>query len=366
VAVEVWSAKNIVSASSGNVVTATMTNLSNMVGWNIWAFELKPASGHIVFDRSTSAQWGSPNGGTCSSPGIGAECSGGDLTSNIAGTTTTNYANEFAFGYCSVNQGTCPTVTTAGWTSAPLNGETYFDTHSDAAYEILTSEGPVSVGFSTGGGVDEWLGLLVTYGSTNDGLVAPTVGITANPTSITSGNPSTLTVTATNASTVTVGSVTLGDAGGTVVVSPIVTTTYTATATGAGGTATSSATVTVTSAQPPPVNSLAKPVGFTDTVSGTTVTLTWASDGNPNVAVCGTTHISCINSLLLQNLLDRSSITIYSCSGAACLSLNEYSIKRVARGTHTYALTVSGYNSKGAAITSPEATVEATVEAVTK
>jgi hypothetical protein len=169
-----------------------------------------------------------------------------------------------------------------------------------------------------------------------------------------------LTVTATNATQVTVGSITLGDTGGTVVVSPTVTTTYTATATGAGGTTTAATTVTV-AATPPPVNSLAEPTGFTDTVSGTTVTLTWTGDGNAGVAVCGTTHISCINSLLLRNVSNRSRVTIYSCSGAACLVTNEYSITKVAKGTHTYALTVSGYNSRGAVITSPEATTEATV-----
>ena len=189
---------------------------------------------------------------------------------------------------------------------------------------------------------------------------APTVSLTANPTSITSGGSSTLTVTATNATQVTVGSITLGDTGGTVVVSPTVTTTYTATATGAGGTTTAATTVTV-AATPPPVNSLAEPTGFTDTVSGTTVTLTWTGDGNAGVAVCGTTHISCINSLLLRNVSNRSRVTIYSCSGAACLVTNEYSITKVAKGTHTYALTVSGYNSRGAVITSPEATTEATV-----
>jgi len=78
----------------------------------------------------------------------------------------------------------------------------------------------------------------------------PTVTITANPTSITAGNSSTLNVTATNATQVTVtgtdgSSDTLQAAGGTAVVSPTATTTYTATATGAGGNASATATVTV-------------------------------------------------------------------------------------------------------------------------
>ncbi len=78
----------------------------------------------------------------------------------------------------------------------------------------------------------------------------PTVTITANPTSITAGNSSTLNVAATNATQVTVtgtdgSSDTLQAAGGTDVVSPTATTTYTATATGAGGNASATATVTV-------------------------------------------------------------------------------------------------------------------------
>lgn len=84
---------------------------------------------------------------------------------------------------------------------------------------------------------------------------APTVTIVADPTSITSGNSSTLTVTATNATQVVVtgsdgSSDTLQPAGGSDVVSPTATTTYTATATGAGGNATATATVTVTPAGP--------------------------------------------------------------------------------------------------------------------
>jgi phospholipase C len=77
----------------------------------------------------------------------------------------------------------------------------------------------------------------------------PSVTITANPATITSGNSSTLKVTATNATQVTI----TGDGalyslepdGGSQVVSPTATTSYTATATGPGGTASSSTTVTV-------------------------------------------------------------------------------------------------------------------------
>jgi len=79
---------------------------------------------------------------------------------------------------------------------------------------------------------------------------APTVTIAANPTSVAAGSESTLTVAATNATSVVVtgtdgSSYNLAAAGGTQAVTPAATTTYTATATGAGGTASAVATVTV-------------------------------------------------------------------------------------------------------------------------
>ena len=79
---------------------------------------------------------------------------------------------------------------------------------------------------------------------------APTVTVSANPTTIAKGSTSAVTVTATNATQVTLDGSnnskrTLGATGGTVSVAPTSTTTYTATATGAGGTATASVTITV-------------------------------------------------------------------------------------------------------------------------
>jgi hypothetical protein len=157
VAVEVWSALNIKTSGAGNVMTATMANVNNMTGWNVWMFQLHPASGTMVFDQYTSKQWSNTAG----------------PISNIAGTTaTTNYPNEFFFGYCMTANGTCPS-NTSGWSVAPLNGSTYYDTHSDAAYDIVTSQQTASVGFTAGSGVGEWLGLLVTFGSSGSVVQGP-------------------------------------------------------------------------------------------------------------------------------------------------------------------------------------------------
>ena len=83
--------------------------------------------------------------------------------------------------------------------------------------------------------------------------IQPTINITANPSTITDGTSSTLTVTATNATQVTMtgsdgSSYTLQPTGGTQTVTPTATATYTATATGAGGNVTAAVTVTVTPA----------------------------------------------------------------------------------------------------------------------
>jgi phospholipase C len=119
-------------------------------------------------------------------------------------------------------------------------------------------------------------------------LTAPTVGITANPTSITSGNSSTLSVTATNATQVTVtgtdgSTYTLQPNGGTQAVSPTVTTTYTATATGTGGKTT--ATTTVTVAASPTVSITANPTSIS---SGSSSTLTVTATNATQVTITGT------------------------------------------------------------------------------
>jgi phospholipase C len=81
--------------------------------------------------------------------------------------------------------------------------------------------------------------------------LGPGVTITANPARIVTGSSSTLTVTASGATSVVVtdntdaNSYTLTPTGGTQVVKPTATTIYTATATGAGGTSTATVTVTV-------------------------------------------------------------------------------------------------------------------------
>ena len=86
----------------------------------------------------------------------------------------------------------------------------------------------------------------ITVGTTP----APTVSITANPPTIQAGSPSTLTVTATNATKVTIAgsngtTYSLSATGGKQTVTPTGTTTYTAEVSGSGGSSSATSTVTV-------------------------------------------------------------------------------------------------------------------------
>ncbi len=113
-------------------------------------------------------------------------------------------------------------------------------------------------------------------------LKVPTVTITANPTSVAVAQTAILTVTATDATQLTVtgsdgSSYNLARAGGIQAVKPLTTTTYTAVVTNSKGTASATATVTV-SQTAPTVNITATPLTITDGASSTlTVTATNAT-----------------------------------------------------------------------------------------
>jgi len=118
----------------------------------------------------------------------------------------------------------------------------------------------------------------------------PTVSITANPTSIATGSSSILTMSAVNATQVTVtgtdgSTYTLQPNGGTQTVSPAATTTYTAAATGAGGKTSAAATVTVTANPAPTVTISANP---TSIATGSSSILTVSAVNATQVTVAGT------------------------------------------------------------------------------
>ena len=121
-------------------------------------------------------------------------------------------------------------------------------------------------------------------------LPPPTVTISANPSSISEGGSSILTVTANNSTQVVIigtdGSkyTMQSSSGGTLSVSPGATTTYKAEATGPGGTASNSVTVQVTPNPPPAVTISASPSTI---VAGNSSTLTVQASNATQVTVTG-------------------------------------------------------------------------------
>ena len=169
-----------------------------------------------------SAFTASPTNASAPSVNISASSS----TINPGQTVTLTWSSTNA---TSAQISTIGTVATSGsMTVAPAQSTTY----------VITVTGP--------GGANTAQVVITVNGP-------PTVTISANPTAINAGQSTTLTVTATNATQVTVTDsldtnvINLAATGGTQTVSPAATVTYTATATGANNqTAQATATVTVT------------------------------------------------------------------------------------------------------------------------
>jgi hypothetical protein len=136
--------------------------------------------------------------------------------------------------------------------------------------------------YGSGGTVSK--SVTVTVGSTNP---PPTLTFSASPTTINSGQSSTLSWSATNATSCTASGGWTGtkSTAGSQSVSPTATTTYTLACTGAGGTTTKSATVTVSGANPPPtVTFSASP---TTIASGQSSTLTWSATNATSCTASG-------------------------------------------------------------------------------
>jgi len=166
--------------------------------------------------------------------------------------------------------------------SKPASGTTSVSPSSTTTY-TLTASGP-------GGIITKTATVTVTQ-------PAPTISFSATPSTITSGQNSTLVWNTTNATSVTIDNgVGAQPLSGSTNVHPLSTTTYTLTATGPGGVLTSQATVTVSSG--PSISFSASPTFIT---AGQSSTLTWS--------VTNATSVSIDNGLGARPVSGSASIT---------------------------------------------------------
>jgi hypothetical protein len=140
---------------------------------------------------------------------------------------------------------------------------------------------------------------------------APTASLSANPTSISGGQSSTLSWSSSNATSCTSGNFTVSGISGSAVVKPSVTTTYSITCSGNGGSATASATVTV--ATPPPAPTASLSANPTSISGGQSSTLSWSSS-NTTSCTSGNFTVSGISGSAVAKPSVTTSYSI-TCSG---------------------------------------------------
>ncbi len=252
----------------------------------------------ITTGQSSTLTWSSTNATSCT--GMGFTASGTSGSVSVSPTATTNYSLTCS-GAGGTSSAQAATVTVSAATSSKFTmGEQVTPT---ATVNVRSTAAGTSVGTQPAGAVATVIGgptvaalsgTTYTWWDLNfatgvDGWVAdtnlqaapatpaPTASLSASPTSITSGQSSTLTWSSTNATSCTGTGFTASGTSGSVSVSPTTNTTYSLTCTGAGGTSSAqSATVTVsgTTAQKPTASLSASPTSIT---SGQSSTLTWSS-----------------------------------------------------------------------------------------
>jgi phospholipase C len=196
-----------------------------------------------------------------------------------------------------VNAGTASTlsVTAANATKVTIagsDGSSYTLPEAGGTQTVDPAATTTYTATATGPGGSATANSTITVSSA--GSATPAITITATPTSITAGSSSILTITATNATQVTLSgsdgtTFSVGATGGTQAVTPSATTTYTATAKGGGSTVSATATVTVTANPAPTVQISANPTSVT---AGQPSTLTVTAVNATQVTLTGSDSTS--------------------------------------------------------------------------
>jgi phospholipase C len=232
-----------INAGSSSTLTAIATNakMVTISGSDGSTYTLQPGGGTQVVSPKETTNY------TVSADGGGGSASATATVTVIppAGPTVNITATP---GTINAGQTSTLTVTATNSTQVKVtgtDGSSYTLAASGGTQVVTPSATTTYTATATGANGNATATATVTVNG-----IQPTVTISANPSTVTAGTSSTLTVAATNATQVTVrgsdgSSYTLAAAGGTQSVTPTATTTYTATATGSAGSATAAATVTV-------------------------------------------------------------------------------------------------------------------------
>jgi phospholipase C len=233
-----------ITASSSSILTITAKNATEVTvtGTNGAKFTMAATGGsHAVSPHTTTTYTATASG------------AGGKASDSTIVTVTPNPAPsvEITAKPASIKAGSSSTLTVIAAHATKVtitgsNGKTY-TLKSNGGIESVKPAATTTYAVTASGPGGKALEAVTVKVTPNP---EPSVAIVANPTTITSGNSSTLKVTATNATQVKVsgtdGSIyTLQADGGSKAVSPTATVTYAATATGPGGTDKASTTVTV-------------------------------------------------------------------------------------------------------------------------
>jgi hypothetical protein len=213
---------------------------------------------------------------------------GQDATTSAAVTLTVHTAPTVSLSASPslINAGGSSTLTVAASNASKVtlsgsNGRVYTFGSSGGTTSVHPSSTTIYTAVATGQGGKS------SATSTVEVTTKPIVSISASPNAIAAGTPSTLSVTASDATQVLVSgsngtSYSLGANGGSQPVAPTVTTTYTAVATGSGGSGSASTVVTVYPA--PTVSIGANPASVT---AGHTSTLVVSASNATQVTVTG-------------------------------------------------------------------------------
>ena len=302
-------AAGLLSVASAGITVTT----SGGTGAPTCTLSASPSS--ITAGASSTLSWTTTNATSVSiNQGIGAVATSGSTSVSPSATTTYILTATGSGGTVTCNR----TVTVTAPTPAPtctLSASPSSVTSGDSSTLSWTTTDATSASINQGvgsvtpvasGSTSVAPGSTTTYTMTAMGAggtitctatvtvsdpppPAPTCALSANPSSITTGDSSTLSWTSTNATSVSidqgVGNVT-PVAAGSVSVSPLSTTTYTLTATGSGGTVVCDTTVTVTTTPPPPpaptCTLSANPSSIT---TGDFSTLSWTSTNATSVSI---------------------------------------------------------------------------------